>query len=108
MRKLDNQILIEEYYKQVEREFPEIDLAEVKRIVSAPYSFLKEQMAADELPTIRFKYFGTFLVYEERARYILERTERSMLKGTITKELYEHRKTMINEFLDKRANQKRK
>lgn len=104
--KLDNQILIEQYYEKIKENYPDLSFDELKKIVSAPFSFLKQEMASPELPTIRLKYFGTFVVYEGRAKYILERTEESFRKGNITEKLYNERKKTIQALLQKRNENK--
>lgn len=105
MRKLDNQILIERYYEEVKADYPNLGFDELKKIVSSPFQFLKDEMASEELPTIRLKYFGTFAVYNKRAEHILKRVEAMYERGTITTKLYEQRKKMINDFLEKRRNE---
>ena len=103
--KLDNQILIEEYYQEIKKEYPDISFDELKKIVSGPFALLKQEMASSELPTVRLKYFGTFVVYTGRANYMLGRTEKSYLKGNITQKLYDERIQTITSLLERRENE---
>jgi hypothetical protein len=103
--KLDNQILIEKYYNKVQQKYPDLSFDELKKIVSTPFEFLKQEMQSPELPTIRLKYLGVFVVYNGRAEYILRRTKESYQKGNITKKLHDERVETIERLLKKRESE---
>jgi nucleoid DNA-binding protein len=99
MRKLQNQDLIDRYVKELGST---ISPEEIKKIVSSPFEFTKDQMESGFFPTIRLKYFGTFMVHTKRAITILNRTEAQFKKGTITEKLYEKRKKNLEAFIKTR------
>lgn len=102
MRKLQNQFLNDDFFREeIEPEF-DIDIEEVRKIVAAPFAYTKDQMEKDHLPTIRLKYFGTFMVHTSRAEAILDRTEQQFAKGTITPPTYEKRKELLQAFISSR------
>lgn len=103
MRKLSNSYLIETYLEEeVDRD---ISLEELRNILNSSFSYIKEQMSQEHLPTIRWKYFGTFVVYDARAEYIRDRTAEQLAKGTITEKLYKQRTEMLTNFLNKENNE---
>jgi len=99
MRKLENNELITEYHDDLDED---ISFEETKTAITSAFNFIKDNMASEDLPTIRWKYFGTFVVYNGRANSILDRTKRHFDKGSITEKLYNQRTGMLNEFLNKR------
>lgn len=102
MRKLQNQFLNDDFFREeIEAEF-NIDIEEVRKIVAAPFAYTKNQMEKDTLPTIRLKYFGTFMVHTSRAEAILDRTEQQFAKGTLTPPVYEKRKTFLQALIKSR------
>lgn len=101
MRLLTNDELIKEFYRKVQDEDSELSFEQVKAVVSNEFKYLKKEIASGELPTIRLKYFGTFLVYDARVIELKERMEEQFRKGNITVKLYDQRKKMIDDFLEK-------
>lgn len=86
--KLDNQQLMEEFYNSIKEDFPGVDYEQLKEVCFGPWRFLKQEMESGLLPTIRFKYFGTFQVYPGRAKNILYNLKKKFEEGRISEEVY--------------------
>jgi|TARA_R110000744_G_scaffold69536_3_gene141119 nucleoid DNA-binding protein len=98
---IKNQDLIEEFYLQERDKYPGVSLEEFKDIITSPWQYVKQEMETSELPTIRLKYFGTFQVYEGRARNMLHNFKRRMKFHRIGREEFETKKTMLENYLKK-------
>lgn len=105
--KLDNQQLMEEFYSSVKEDFPNIDFEQLKDICFGPWRFLKQEMESGQLPTIRFKYFGTFTVYEGRARNMIYNLDKKFEQGKIEERQYLKYKEMIGNYLKRIDNEKK-
>lgn len=98
--KLDAEILARQYYETVQHKYPDISFEEFKKICYNPFNYVKQEMASGELPVIRLKYFGTFLVYPKRALSMLNNMKQRFKFGKIGKNEFFKKKEMIETFLE--------
>lgn len=98
--KIDSSILIKQYYEEVAEQYPELSFEEFKEICKQPFQFLKDEMEKGELPTIRLKYLGTFLVYPKRAEHLRKKVIDRDKYNKIGKKEFSRIKTMLDKFLD--------
>ena len=98
--KIDSNILIRQYWDEVKDNYPDMDFEEFKAVCKRPFEYTKEQMESGELPTIRLKYFGTFLVYPKRARSALATVINMNKYKKIAKSEFERISTMLNKYLE--------
>ena len=99
--RVTNDKLILDFHKQKEEEYPNVTLDQAKEICNSPWLFLKEEMESGELPEIRFKYFGTFQVYQGRAKNMLENLKERFRFNKVAKEEYFRIKNILENFLNK-------
>lgn len=92
--------LIEDFYKDVKLDYPNLSLDDFKKICRQPFSYLRSQIEDPNLPEIRLKYFGKFIVYPNRARAMLKYSDKSHLSGRIDDERYNEIQTMLKKYLD--------
>jgi len=85
----------------MESKYPGITIEQAKDICYGPWRFLKSEMENGELSEVRFKYFGTFQVYEGRAINMLENIKERFKFNKIKKEEYFRIKNMLTKFLTK-------
>ena len=98
--KIENQDLMQEFYDlHIREKYPTLDFQRCKEICSGPWQYLKEQTENGNLPTIRLKYFGTFVVYPKRVTAILERITKRQRKHHDT-EKFLKKKEIILKYLD--------
>lgn len=98
--KLENQELLKEFYERVKDEYPDLSFHQVRACCSTPFEYTKQEIESGDLPTIRLKYFGTFLVYPKRAKSILTKLERQFKEQKITPKHYFAKKAIIDKFLE--------
>jgi len=98
--KLENAKLLEAFYLQEKDKYPDLTFEQFKDICSAPWKFLKEEMKSGELPTVRFKYFGVFQVYEGRARNMIHILDKRFRFHKIESKQYFKLKKMLKNFLN--------
>ena len=103
--KLDNQQLLEKFYQEVSSKYPDVDFEQIKEVCFGPWRFLKDEMESGNLTTVRLKYFGTFQVYEGRARNMLYNLKVKFENNKIDEVYYMKYKTMIENYL-KRLDEK--
>ena len=103
MKLLSNKFLNDEFYDTHMSDSP-ITREQMKDVVYHKFENVKKEMASGTLNSIRLKYFGIFVVYIGRAKAILNRTEKHFNKGTITKQLYDKRVSMIKTYLNDTEN----
>ena len=60
---IDTETLISSYYEKIKDKYPDLTLQELTLICRTPFKYLKLQWKLTKLPTIRFMYFGTFVVH---------------------------------------------
>lgn len=99
--KLNNQDLLEEFYQEIEEDFPNVSFEQVKEICFGPWRFLKDEMESGNLASVRLKYFGTFQVYPGRAKNMLYNLDKRYNANLIDEKQYLHYKGMIQDYLNK-------
>ncbi len=63
---INTEKLLAGYLERVKTQYPDMTIEELSTICRTPFVFLKLQMKKITLPIVRFKYFGSFLVYKQR------------------------------------------
>lgn len=97
--KIENQDLQMEYYLKVREQYPGLSFEECKLCCSTPFTFTKERIESGELPVIRLRYFGTFLVYPKRAAAVLERMKIKFKEIKLDPKTFFTKKLMLEKFL---------
>jgi hypothetical protein len=97
--RLLSQELIQEYYAQVKEQYPDITLSQVEQICQAPFIEVRKGMESGTLPTVRLKFFGTFLAYPKRVKAILNNYEKMFKEHRITPVVYFKKKEMLETYL---------
>lgn len=64
--------LIQEFFNRTREKYPEITIEQMNEICSAPFKMAKKEIESGELKTIRFQFFGTFLVYRKKVEKMKE------------------------------------
>ena len=103
---LKNPELLEEFFEENKYDYPDITQEQMKEIVFGPWRFLKKDMENGELGTVRFKYFGTFQVYEGRARNMLKQIKRKFEEQRLDHKIYFRVKEMLETYINKIDNDK--
>ena len=104
--KLDSEIAIKQYYEEVKHLYPHVTFDQFKEVCKAPFDYTKVQMASGELPVIRLKYLGTFLVYPKRAEAFLRRLTERFKYHKIDRTYFFKVKSMIDSFLERNGTSK--
>ena len=99
--KITHPDLIEEYYNRIKEIYPEITLEQCNEICSAPFIETRKGIESGELPTIRLKYFGTFVAYPKRVKAILKQYEKLFKNHKVTPNFYFKKKEMLEKYLNK-------
>jgi len=99
---LKNDELLHEFYAREGHKYPDLNLEQFKDIVFTPWVFLRKEMESGELGTVRMKYFGTFQVYEGRARRMLTNINERLKFNKIEPSQYFKLKDMLEKFLNKK------
>ena len=102
---LKNDELLHEFYSQESHKYPDLNLEQFKGAVFTPWIFLRKEMESGELETVRFKYFGTFQVYEGRARRMLTNLKERFKYNKIDPTQFFKLKDMLEKFLNKKNNE---
>ena len=97
--KLLNQELIQEYYARVKEEHPNLTFKQVEEICQAPFIEVRKGIESGTLPTVRLKFFGTFLAYPKRVKAILNNYEKMFKEHRITPAIYFKKKEMLDNYL---------
>lgn len=97
--KLESENLIIEFHKKMASQYPDITFEQTKEICSGPWKFLKKEMESGELNEVRFKYFGTFQVYPNRAKNLLIKLKERFRFNKINKNDYFRIKEMLEKFI---------
>ena len=98
---LKNDELLHEFYAQEGHKYPDLNLEQFKEVVFTPWVSLLKEMESGELETVRLKYFGTFQVYEGRARRMLINLKQRFNFNKIEPAQYFKLKTMLEKYLNK-------
>ena len=99
--KLKNEDLLHEFYAKEGHKYPDLNLEQFKEVVFTPWVFLKKEMESGELETIRLKYFGTFQVYEGRAKRMLINLKERFKFNKIEPKQFFKLKDMLEKFIKK-------
>lgn len=106
--KLENKELIQKFYNQEKEKYPGLTFEQFYDICSGPWRFLKREMESGELPEVRLKYFGTFQVYEGRAKNMLHSIENRFKFHKIAPKQYFKLKEMLSNYLKRKEDEKNK
>lgn len=106
--KLENAELLKEFFDRHGEKYPGLSAEQVKECCSTPYMYAKQEIESGNLPTIRLKYFGTFLVYPLRAESILRRMEEQFKALKINAKYYFEKKSILEKFLENEEQKKNK
>mgnify|MGYP003641905799 CR=1 FL=1 len=101
---LKNDELLHEFYAKEGYKYPDLNLEQFKEAVFTPWVFLRKEIESGELETVRLKYFGTFQVYEGRAKRMLINLKQRFTFNKIEPTQYFKLKTMLEKFLNKKTN----
>lgn len=99
--KLNHIDLITEYYSSIQKEYPDLSLEHCNEICSTPFLHTRKAIELGELPTIRLKFFGTFIAYPKRVKGILKQYEKMFKEHRITPQIYFKKKEQLEKFLSK-------
>jgi hypothetical protein len=103
---ISNQELVEEFYELNKHLYPGISLEDMKLCCNTPFLFVRREMESGELKTIRLKFFGTFLTYPNRIKFVLIRMEEQFKSLTLSAKTYFEKKAIIDKYLKKHETQK--
>ncbi len=93
--------LIEEFYKTLEgTKHEHIDLSQCKEICRGPWNFLRKMMRSENIPPVRFMYFGLFEVRKNRAKHSLKTLEKRQVEGRVSPEDYDKYKSLLTNYLN--------
>ena len=96
---LKNEELLHEFYSQEGHKYPKLNLDQFKEIVFTPWVMLRKEIESGELDTVRLKYFGTFQVYEGRAKRMLINLKQRFKYNKIEAKQFFQLKDMLEKFL---------
>lgn len=100
--------LIEEFHEEIRKEYPELTLEECNKICSAPFKEVKKGIESGEFPTIRLKFFGTFLSTGKRIQGMLDNYEKMFREHKIAPSVFFKKKEMLEKALTKRKSNESK
>lgn len=100
--KYTNQDLMKEFYeKEIRGTALDFGFQRCREILYAPWQYLKYEMENGKLRTIRFKYFGTFVVYPKRVLGILDKLRKRYKEQKDPPEKFLKKERMIKDFLER-------
>jgi hypothetical protein len=103
--KFDNNSLMEEFHNTfIKERYPDITMEESKEICKGPWKYFLFNMESGNFLSIRFKYFGTFVVWPKRALMMLEKLRYRFKKQRIYPDKYERKKEAVLKFLENENN----
>ena len=97
--------LVAEFYNKIRQEYPDMTLEQCNDIVSAPFRQMKAGIMTPEFPTIRLKFFGTFVVYPERVKAILKNYTKMFKEHRMRPVRYFKKKEQLENFLKRKENE---
>jgi hypothetical protein len=103
--KLENRDLVREFLKQVKEQYPEYSSDALKDAIETPWLFLRENIAGDVLPLIRFRYLGSFQVYHKGVSAYLRNLEQDRFANRVNNKCYLKEKKILEDYI-KRQNEK--
>ena len=95
-----SQELLKEFQKELPQEYQHLNYEQLREICYSPWKMLKDEMEQGTLVPVRFQYFGTFQVYEGRAKNMLKRLQKRYEENTINHQEYFRLKKMLENYLD--------
>jgi hypothetical protein len=105
--RLTTKDLTKEFYDMVKEHYPDIDLQEMRDIVTAPWKYAREQIEKGELPvSVRFKYFGKFYTSKRFVQSGLNSIKKRFDKGYMDHDEYFRMKKKFDLFLEQDENTK--
>ena len=104
--KLIHPDLVQEYYDSIRESHPGLTLGQCEEICSAPFVEVRKGLESGEFPTVRLKFFGTFVAYPKRVKAILAQYERMFKDHKITPHNYFKKKEQLEKFLNKQDESK--
>jgi hypothetical protein len=103
--KLNHPELIQEYFESIQEQYPGLTLQQCNEICSAPFVEVRKGIESGELPTIRLKFFGTFIAYPKRVKGILKNLENLFKNHRVSPGIYFKKKEQLEKFLNKVKNE---
>jgi endonuclease/exonuclease/phosphatase (EEP) superfamily protein YafD len=98
---LKNDELLHEFYGKEGHKYPALNLDQCKEVVFTPWIMLRKEMESGNLETVRLKYFGTFQVYNGRAKQMLSVINARKKFNKIDINQYFKLKDMLEKFLNR-------
>lgn len=80
--------LMNEYCDSIQHLYPHLSREQLKEVAMHPWRELNRKMKLPDLPPIRLKYFGQFIVKEGRVRYLLSQVKAKYDRGRILERVY--------------------
>ena len=99
--KLTHPELIQEYFESIQEQYPGLTLQKCDEICSASFIEVRKGIESGELPTIRLKFFGTFIAYPKRVKGILKNLENLFKNHKVSPSVYFKKKEQLEKFLNK-------
>jgi hypothetical protein len=100
--KLLHSDLVQEYFESIREDYPNLTLEECNSICSAPFLEARRGIESGEFPTIRLKFFGTFITTPNRLKGMLKTYEKMFKEHRITPVKYFKKKEMLEKSLIKK------
>jgi hypothetical protein len=97
--KKSNVDLMTEFYEEEKDKYPDVSFEQFKEICFGPWRFLRHEMESGRLPKVRLKYFGTFQVYEGRAKNMLPTIKNRLDTGKMEIKQYQRLKVMLETYI---------
>ena len=105
MRK-DNQQMIDEYFNSIKDKYPGLTREECAKCCITPFEYAKREIESGDLPTIRFKYLGTLVVYPKRVIGLYETLKKQWADLTIDSKTYFLSKAIYEKYIEKQNGNK--
>ena len=97
--KIENKELVDEFYESIKEDYPHYDLEQIRNVIYGPWRYVVSLMKRGDLPEIRIKYFGVFLVNKGTAIMQLKKLKKDFEEGKINHRHYFKLKKMFEEYL---------
>lgn len=101
--RLQHSDLIQEYFELIREEHPNLTLEQCNAVCSAPFLEARKGIESGEFPTIRLKFFGTFVTTPNRLKSMLKCYEKMFKEHKITPAKYFKKKEMLEKSLIKKG-----
>jgi hypothetical protein len=93
--------LVREYFHKIKEEHPDLTLDQCNEICSAPFVEVRKGIESGNFPTVRLKFFGTFVAYPKRVKAILAQYEKMFKEHRISPVNYFKKKEQLEKYLNK-------